>query len=124
MQTIHASRPFKPPPAVCWAIGAVRVAGLLWEWRQRQHQHQQHHHEAAETTQQHTGDCEAVISVGNPFRPKIEALLARGQQLVDEVNTIPSEERQDVIGDELFRIATAIHELVAEEALFLKGKNS
>lgn len=57
----------------------------------------------------------------NPYRATIDSLLARGRQLVQEVNTIPAEERQDVLADELNALARRIHDLLQQEQAYLQA---
>lgn len=68
--------------------------------------------------------AQAPAEASNPYRAAIDILLTRGRELVAEVNTVPTEERQDVIADELNAIAKQIYELLDQEAALLKGKNS
>jgi hypothetical protein len=125
LSVIHASKPRKAPSVLLWAVGAVRVGALLWQRRNRGKQHKSsssdHDTDSMETS------CEVMTATAqgeNPYRATIDQLLARGNELVAEVNSLPSEERQDSIADELNDIAQQIHELVEQEAAFLKGQNS
>jgi hypothetical protein len=66
----------------------------------------------------------APAAGSNPYRAAIDKLLARGSELVTEVNGVPSEDRQDAIADELNGIAEKIHQLLEQETAYLKGQNS
>jgi len=116
LRCIHVTKPPEVPAALNWAIAAVRVASLLWE----RHRRCQEEH----FTSMPPMAAQAPAEASNPYRAAIDILLTRGRELVAEVNTVPTEERQDVIADELNAIAKQIYELLDQEAALLKGKNS
>ena len=98
------------------------MAGMLWYWGQQLRNKQEQRSTAPGE------DMSPLVEIShrvvNPYRASIESLLARGRELVAEVDAVPAEERQDIIADELFNISKRIHELVAEEARYLGRCNS
>jgi hypothetical protein len=141
---IEASKAREVPAPLLWAIAVARVATLARQrWRRhQQYQQQQSSNNADSTTvststssdhyqEDHSSSFEVCCQVyttpatdGNPYRQQISKLLARGRELVMEVNSIPTEERQDAIAEELQAISRRIHELLEHEAAYLKGQNS
>jgi hypothetical protein len=118
LHTIQADKQQEVPPLLQLAIGAVNLASVLWDRRK----HPQSSRDCS--TPACTVTCEVSVAAHNPYRENIDQLLARGRQLVAEVDTIPSEERQDSIADELNAIAQRIHKLLEQEAIYLKGTSS
>jgi hypothetical protein len=118
LHTVQADRNQDVPPLLQLAIGAVHLATVLWDRRKHPQSSRDGSMPACTVT------CEVSTAAKNPYRESIDQLLARGRQLVAEVDTIPSEERQDSIADELNTIAQQIHKLLEQEASYLKGTNS
>lgn len=128
LSTIHATKAYEAPAPVVWAIGAVHVATLLWQRRQCHRQGAKDSTDCQDSDSSIETCCEvhtvAPVAGSNPYRAAIDKLLARGSELVTEVNGVPSEDRQDAIADELNDIAKQIHKLLEQETAYLKGQNS